>query len=255
MPDPNPVPDATSYNYDTFAPECTNYRFFRDHAPATGSCTPDIAARTVAGQTVHLSDYAGQRVVLETGSVTCPAYDSGVARMNRLAERHPDVAFLVLYVREAHPGSRISCHVDRADKTARASSLSETRDEHRTVLVDDVEGTAHRALGALPNSVFVVDEDGRLVWRCTWNRPELVDEVLMAEDPTTLDLPWHREISGASPSKALRVLREAGWNTLGHILRHAIGMAAQHLGAVRLAKRALPLQQEEPPELCWDRAA
>ena len=115
-------------------------------------------------------------------------------------------------------------------------TLPDLRAEGRTIVVDDVDGTAHRALGSLPNSVFVVGVDGRIQWRCTWNRPEVVADVLAA-DRSRPDLPWHREPGRIPPRLAARVMRLGGRNTFGHFFSQILNVVRQHVGAARLARR------------------
>lgn len=56
--------------------------------------------------------------------------------------------------------------------------LAETEPIERTILVDDLDGTVHSSLGAVWDSVFVIDPDGRVVLRRAWNDPTGVREAL-----------------------------------------------------------------------------
>lgn len=38
----------------------------------------------------------------------------------------------------------------------------------RPMLVDDLEGTVHRAYGALPNMAYVIDRGGRIAYKADW---------------------------------------------------------------------------------------
>ena len=94
------------YNYDTFSlsvvPQPETFA-----GPEVGQNIIDFTATRLDGTTVNLSDYLGQVIVLETGSITCPIYTDTTDAMNRLVEAYPEVAFLLLYTHEAHPGERI----------------------------------------------------------------------------------------------------------------------------------------------------
>jgi len=156
-----------SYNYESFDAE--HYELLDFKGPRIGDRAPDFSARLLDGRQVELSTYLGSTTVLEMGSITCPIYQTRVKGMLELASEFPDCTFLLLYVREAHPGGNVCQHESEADKVARASELKQTFNENREILVDDVEGTAHELYGAMPNSVFVIDNQGRIAFRSDWN--------------------------------------------------------------------------------------
>lgn len=37
-----------------------------------------------------------------------------------------------------------------------------------TMLVDDLEGTMHRAYGEMPNMAYIIGKDGRIVYKSMW---------------------------------------------------------------------------------------
>lgn len=84
------------------------------------------------------------------------------------------VAFLTLYVREAHPGDHYPQPESYEDKLAHASAYRERDGLPWPVAVDDVEGTLHRALDARPNAAYLVDERGTVVYRALWSNQERV---------------------------------------------------------------------------------
>ena len=114
-------------------------------------------------------------------------------------------------------------------------SVTEFADEYdveRTVLVDDVDGTAHGKYGEMPNSVHVVNPDGVVVMRGDWNDVRTVKRVLANRDPNRL---VEREIYRGRPlfftpkKGILRVLLDAGPRALWDFLRHAPSLALMHL--------------------------
>ncbi|GAA2011956.1 hypothetical protein GCM10009799_45290 [Nocardiopsis rhodophaea] len=170
---------ASAYNYAHFSLE--HRTMDRLEGPKVGEAAPDFTAQRLAdAEAVKLSDYRGQTVVLETGSATCPIYVGRIGPMNALAQRYPEVAFLVLYTREAHPGENLGPHRSMADKVHHARLLPDADGERRTVLVDDLTGSAHMAYGAMPNTAYVIDGTGTVVVRAQWNDPELIDQTLEA---------------------------------------------------------------------------
>ena len=167
---------ARSYNYERF--DSSHYDLGNFRGPAVGTKAADFAATTPDGQPVQLAAYFGRPIVLEMGSVTCPLYQTRRDGMENLARAYPDVQFLVLYVREAHPGEKVTPHKSDADKRLRARGLKDDFGESRTILVDDLAGTAHEIYGAFPNSVFVIDRNGTIVFRSDWNDVAAVRKVL-----------------------------------------------------------------------------
>lgn len=151
--------------------------------PRPGEPLVDCELTAADGRPVRLSDYRGRWLVIETGSLTCNMYARNVATMARLRERHPDVAFVLVYVREAHPGRRTPQHRSLQDKQACARQLGEVVGETREVLLDDMQGSFHRAYGAMPNMVYVVDPAGTVVYRHDWTVPAELERVLATREP------------------------------------------------------------------------
>lgn len=194
-----------------------------------GEPAPDFTATRLDGAKVKLSDFRGEPVVLETGSVSCPMYVSRVEPMNALALRYPDVKFLVLYVREAHPGQHIGAHRDDAQKTAAARIVVDEEREGRTVIVDDLTGTAHRLYGAMPNTVHVIDADGVVAFRAMWNDPPAVEaalrKLLAGKDAGAVT----SRFRPAGMATVVRVLRRAGWRAVWNFVIAFPRLASSHL--------------------------
>ena len=60
----------------------------------------------VNGKVHKLSDYKGKWLIIESGSLTCPMYVKNVRPFDKLKGKYPDIEWLVIYVREAHPGEK-----------------------------------------------------------------------------------------------------------------------------------------------------
>lgn len=164
------------YNYERFRVDHHPMNEFP--GPISGEPAIDFRAHSLDGREVFLSDFKGQILVLETGSFTCPHYVGNVAPMRELALDFPEALFLLLYVREAHPGNKIGAHRSLDDKLSLARRLREEEEENRMVLVDDLDGTAHLAYGGLPNMTYVINEEGRIVHRSEWANATSVRRVL-----------------------------------------------------------------------------
>ena len=235
--------DATADTY--------NYRRFR-FCPASegiqrgvnaGEEATDTTVYTLDGDSVQLSSlWNDQPVVFEFGSITCPIFAGKVDAMNELAAAYgDDVDFYVVYTREAHPGQQYHRHTSFEQK--RRHALDAQRDEsiERDVLIDDVEGTMHRAYDSLPNSVYVIGRDGVVAHRADWLDTEVLrerlDELLARSgrgadvSPTSLEENYHKPDADLF-STALRVHRRAGAGSLRDML-----MAGPRMLAYRIVKR------------------
>ncbi|MGH1330575.1 MAG: deiodinase-like protein [Paracoccaceae bacterium] len=166
------------YNYDSFTSQ--DYDFDTETGPGLGQKAPDFALTTSTGARRNLLDFDGDFLVLEMGSITCPLFQGRRRIMSRLEMDNPRVSHAILYVREAHPGADIPSHANFAEKTACAERLRVEDGETRLVLVDDFEGHAHAAYGAMPNAVFIINANGCVVFTSDWNNPSATRSALKA---------------------------------------------------------------------------
>ncbi|MEH6452182.1 MAG: deiodinase-like protein, partial [Psychromonas sp.] len=115
---------------------------FINVAPRVGECAKDFTALGLDGKPIKLSDFKGKRIILETGSVTCPMFGDNIEGMNRVVKKFTDdnTVFLMLYVREAHPGGKLPAHQSQVDKISAAKSTAELSHPNRIFLVDDIAG-------------------------------------------------------------------------------------------------------------------
>ncbi len=170
---------AKTYGYRRFTPE--EYDFTVDEGLQAGDMYRDAALQTLEGDTVRLSDYLRNKsLVLETGSMTCPMYAQSVPPMMKLIEKYPGFDYILMYVREAHPGELQPQHRTEAEKITAARKTKRRYRDGRTILVDDVNGTAHRFYGTMPNSIFVIAPDGKILFRSIWNNADDMDAILGA---------------------------------------------------------------------------
>ncbi len=195
------------YNYDRFSSD--QYVLDSFHGPAPGQKAPGFSLSTPDGAPAELLDFSGDFLVLELGSITCPLFQSRRKTMAALVAQNPDTSFAILYVREAHPGAQFPKHNSDADKRANALGLQTVDGEGRKILVDTLEGEAHAAYGSFPNSVFIINKSGCVVYFSDWNNPAATGRALRslkAGKPVrseSLFLP-------PLPPVALKTLRQAG---------------------------------------------
>jgi peroxiredoxin len=170
------------YNHERFTSEMLKREMLAGFpGPEPGDRAPDFEARTLEGDKVRLSAYRGRKnVVLTFGSVTCPATAASIGGMNELYDHFAgdEVEFLLVYVREAHPGELIPAHESLEHKAASAEILREEEGVEMPIIVDDIRGTIHRRYAKLPNPTYVIDRAGRIAFRAKYTRPEVIGDAL-----------------------------------------------------------------------------
>ncbi len=75
---------------------------------------------------------------------------------------------MFVYTHEAHPGERVPHHDSIDTKRAHARLLRDEVGIRRPILVDDLDGTAHRAYGGLPNMTWVIERGGTIAYKASW---------------------------------------------------------------------------------------
>ncbi|MBW3662773.1 MAG: hypothetical protein KY469_06710 [Actinobacteria bacterium] len=115
--------------------------------------------------------------------------------LRELHDRFGDrVRFVTLYVREAHPGDRYPQAETFERKLQHARDYAQRDDVEWTVLVDDVDGTLHRALDPKPHAAYLVGSDGTVLWRTLWANDRGVVQTALAAVAAG-GLPDDREVS------------------------------------------------------------
>ncbi len=183
-----PVDDAAyaDYNYLHYSPR-GGYETADQRGVAAGGPALDQTIYDLDGNEVQLSTlWQGRPVVIEFGSVSCPVFDNRISPMEQLASKYQGRAdFYVLYTREAHPGQNYPAHQSLTDKIGFARDLKRIEGIERTMLVDDVAGTMHRAYGAWPDSAYIIGRDGVIAFLTKWNEPDKLRErldILLEDD-------------------------------------------------------------------------
>ncbi len=78
------------------------------------------------------------------------------------------IRFAFVYVREAHPGEAYPCQTSAEQKLRHARDMVKRWNIERPMLVDDLDGTVHRAYGSLPNMTYIVSTAGTVIYRASW---------------------------------------------------------------------------------------
>jgi hypothetical protein len=153
--------------------------------------------------------------------------------MNELAEHFaPEgVGSVFLYTHEAHPGENYPHLTSMEQKYAHAQALRDVLGVTRPIVLDALDGAAHRAYGSMPNMTWIFNQAGLPVYKSDWtdhysvrNALEYALEVLQRRRGRERLVPFRVErldyragnpeafFAGLARSgpKAVREFREAG---------------------------------------------
>jgi hypothetical protein len=148
-----------------------NDMYIRKHEPGPGDRVKPFDMETTDGGFLKSIDVSakGQPVLLVFGSRTCPVTESAAEGLRQLHATYGDkVHFVMVQVREAHPGQTIGQPKTPAEKLHHAQDLQRHHNLPFEVAVDDIDGTFHRSLGARPNSGYLIDPSGTILFRAQW---------------------------------------------------------------------------------------
>ena len=140
-----------------------------------GEMAPEFEAQSLDGERVRLCNLREQcHVVLMLGSITSPMCAAVIPAMNQIYTDFYEhgINIYLLYVKESHPGEHYRHHTSMNQKLLYARDLREAEQVKFPILVDSLEGTIHRSYGPWPTSLFVINRDGRLVYRSTIADPQ-----------------------------------------------------------------------------------
>ncbi len=221
----------------------TDLRFRKDD-PGPGDPVPDFDLPTVGGGRFRSVDLAETGpALLVFGSSTCPVTDNAAPGLNDLHRRFGTrVRFVMVNVREAHPGKALPQPETLGAKVAHASQLRCLYGFEFEVAVDDVDGTLHRALGPKPNSAYVLGTDGTILFRAHWaNDTKALAAALQA---VAAGESLRRRQSGGLVKPMLRMLRNVApvldragrgawtdmWRVAPPLAALALALKALHIG-------------------------
>jgi hypothetical protein len=217
-----------AYRFDHFRREqlIEDLSFRAGHEP--GWPVPDFDLPTVAGGRIRKADFMGLRPALLTfASLTDPMTASADAVLSRLhREFGEEVAFVTVYVREAHPGEHIPQPSTFEEKMRNARVLRARDGIAWTIAVDDLDGDFHRALGGNSNAAHLMDPNGNVAFRTLWSNDERVlRPALEAIACGRSDRPYQRDRRVVPMALGLArvedVVRAAGPTALDDLRREA----------------------------------
>lgn len=173
----------SDYRYDTFrAALLLNDARFSPDSLKPGQVLPDRTLVRADGEEISLRQLSdGKPVVLVTGSLTCPLTISTLPLFGQMNRLYGDrVVFAFIYTREAHPGENVGQPATLAEKIEHARLLQEIHGVDWPVLVDDLDGTLHRALDTKQNSVHILGADGTVIFRTLFAGDHAVEKAIAA---------------------------------------------------------------------------
>ena len=160
-----------SYRYKHF----TTALLFRDlrfdkKAAGPGDPFPSFELVTTSGDSLNNRNvFADKPVLVIFGSMTCPMTASAAPSVQALYDEFGEqIDFIMLYVREAHPGENFTQTEIMQEKLEHARVLKEFYDIPWTVAADTVDGDLHRALDPKPNAAFLMNREGIILFRSLW---------------------------------------------------------------------------------------
>ena len=138
----------------------------------------------VGRDTSHvLASGKGKVRVFMFGSISNPPARAQLPLWEKLREKYDtaQVDLFVVYGRELHPGDKKQFSTFPApttveEKTAYAKELAALTT--LPVLLDGMDDAVFTAYGRVPNGAYVIDADGRLVFRETWADSQKVEQVI-----------------------------------------------------------------------------
>ena len=224
------------YNYKRFKSSFYNLSEFP--GPRAGEKFIDIELFNFEGEAVPLSSFLDKPLVIETGSVTCPMYAKCAPEMRKIKADFPDINFVLVYVREAHPGNKIGEHRSLHQKISISKSVKTIYKDDRTVLIDNIKGEFHQLYGLLPNFIYVINKEGVILFRGDWNDPEYTSDVLKSISTNKIYVKEHFKPSKPTAFVATKTLLNGGSLAMWDFLKELPGI-------IRLHKKAsLPYKEK-----------
>jgi thiol-disulfide isomerase/thioredoxin len=143
---------------------------FRKGGAAPGDAFPEFELTSTDGSRLVNADiFADRPVLFVFGSMTCPMTASSAPSIQDLYDEFGDrVEFVMLYVREAHPGENFSQVETMQDKLESARALQKFYNINWIVAADSVDGDLHLALDPKPNAAYLINSKGKILFRSLW---------------------------------------------------------------------------------------
>lgn len=138
-------------------------------------------ART--GKPYRLADHQGKLRAFMFGSISNPPARAQLPFWDELSAKYDTskVELFVIYGKELHPGDKKNFSKYPVPATME-QKMSYAKDFAKLtklpVLVDGLDNKVLTAYGKVPNGAFVIDEEGRLIFRGTWADSRKIEQIL-----------------------------------------------------------------------------
>lgn len=154
--------------------------------------TQHFSLKTTEGKRINTNDGSGKIRAFMFGSITNPPALAQLPLWSELQNKYdPEkVELFMIYARELHPGDRgfrgYKWPKSETEKMAYAQEMAAKSELQ--IAVDGLDNRVLDQYGRVPNSAFVIDQNGVLVFRSTWADSRkietVVDKLLEWEDPS-----------------------------------------------------------------------
>lgn len=135
------------------------------------------------GTPYHLAAHKGKIRAFMFGSISNPPARAQLPFWDKLQGKYDtaQVELFVVYGKELHPGDRKNfsaypAPTTIAQKTAYAMEFAKLT--KLPVLVDGLDNKVLEAYGRVPNGAYVIDADGKLIFRGTWADSRKIEQIL-----------------------------------------------------------------------------
>jgi hypothetical protein len=89
------------------------------------------------------------------------------------------VHFVDVAIRQAHPGPAVPAYHSAEQKWRDAWRYQQEESIPWTVLIDDLEGTTHRAYGGLADPTYLIDSEGKVAFYNMWTHVPTLHRAIM----------------------------------------------------------------------------
>lgn len=180
--EPNPSPPAEPVSTSTpgaasppapSSAEAETRARIRRGLVGVGDPLPDLTFESLDGPPVALASLRGRPTVLVFGSCTCEPFVGSMTAISALERDFRDrVAFLLIYIDEAHPtdgwvmpGNPFEVARARsiADRRAAATEFRNRLGVEMPIALESMDLSAERIFGAFPNRLVIADAEGKVV--------------------------------------------------------------------------------------------
>lgn len=148
-----------------------------------GEMAPDFILKDLAEKEYTLSDLEGEIVVVQFGSSTTIPYLEQIKPMNGLIKKYKrkGVTFLTVYTVEQRFNWQANTYFakyERAKGLRFQYGVQAGQRMGAKILVDDMDEAVFVAYGSVPAGVFIVDQDGNLVFKAKTVKPDDIEKAL-----------------------------------------------------------------------------